>query len=157
MSKPTEPAVQIIPAPAAPQVNISTGQQLRPEDYNSDLATAKMAEKLVSVMGFPAIYSKEFAVRQGIFEALNHAEINPTGYDCSLRVAIYRNVERKSVNIDGKYFNSLWAYLNKPKYIINQNAPPQDNAFNKEPGFIQRAVNRLTGKGGDNANQSNAR
>lgn len=43
---------------------------------------------------------------------------NPTGYDSSLRLAVYEHVARHSVNIEGEYFHSFWAFAMKPKMII---------------------------------------
>jgi len=196
--------------PQAPSAARNTLEALRPEDYNPDIAAAKMAQELVRQMGAPAVLSKEFVVRKGIWEGLNHREpvwdkdklraiseeieirantakkANPilyltsdlspkdlwishhkteydamikttlvdpgnrTGYDCSLRIAIYDNVAKNSVNIDGKYFLSIWQYLMKPKYTIVQPGSQPSNSFDDQPSLGRRLWNRLTGGGSSN-------
>jgi hypothetical protein len=191
--------------PQAPSAARNTLEALRPEDYNPDIAAAKMAQELVRQMGAPAVLSKEFVVRKGIWEGLNHREpvwdkdklraiseeieiranaakkANPTayllsdkhpndfwieqhqneyeamvktalidpgnrtGYDCSLRIAIYNNVAKNSVNIDGKYFLSIWQYLMKPKYTIVQPGSQPSNSFDDQPSLGRRLLNKLTG------------
>lgn len=193
--------------PAAPSAAKGTIETLRPEDYNPDIAAAKMAQELVRQMGAPAVVSKEFVVRKGIWEGLNHVppkydekklesihlEINafarkmypdaihphriwmmehpleykqmikpamtdpgnPTGYNCSLRLAVYRNVEKNSVNIDGKYFTSIWQYLMKPKYTIIQPGQQPANSFEEQPPLWRRIVNKFTGGGNNNGQPNN--
>lgn len=196
--------------PQAPSAARNTLEALRPEDYNPDIAAAKMAQELVKQMGAPAVLSKEFVVRKGIWEGLNHREpvwdkdklriiseeieiranaakkaspteyilsnlppkdfwiaqhrteyeamcktalIDPgnrTGYDCSLRIAIYNNVAKNSVNIDGKYFMSIWQYLMKPKYTIIQPGQMPTNSFDEQPTLGRRIWNKLTGGGNTN-------
>lgn len=100
-----------------------------------ELAQHKMAELMVNKLGTPSVVTKEFVVRHGMFKAINHTDPifthgpdgklsgvipgNPTGYDCSLRLRVYQNVANESVNVDGVYFHNFWAYMMKPKYVIN--------------------------------------
>ena len=143
-----------------PRTQVSNDNAIRPEDYLPEMANAKLAQEIVRKLGNPSIVSKRFVVFQGMWRAVNHIQPtyndagemidpgHPTGYSSALRLAVYDHVEHKSVNVDGKYFNNLWAYLYRPNYIINQTAMPSQNAFdNQEPGFFRRVLNRITGAG----------
>ena len=72
---------------------------------------------------------------------------NNTGYDCSARMAVYEAVAAKSVNIDGAYFDKIWSYLMKPKFIIQGNGMMSStvNGFEEEPGFISKILGFLFG------------
>ena len=109
------------------------GNVLKPWEYDPDLAQNKIAEMMIQKLGTPSYLDKEFAVRYGIFRALNHRDPrefdvdgrkvitddgNLTGYDSSLRISIYEKYARESVNENGMYFRNFWAYMMKPKYII---------------------------------------
>jgi len=142
--------VKPIIRPEPPSTTIRGGDILRPEDYNPDIAAAKMAQELVRQTGAPGIVSKAFVVRKGIFEGLNHTEINLTGYDSRIRMHIYNQVMKDTVHIDGQHFRSVWAYLMKPRYIINQQAGTPYNTFEQEqPGFFRRIINKVTGGGNE--------
>lgn len=131
-----------------PDVSKGTSGAINPADYLPEMAKANMAKEAIARMGTPAIVSKRFVVCEGIFEALNHKPEKPTGYDCSLRLEVYRHVKSGSINVDGKYFNNLWAYLMTSIYTINQQVVPTGNAFdNQEPGIARRLWNRITGQG----------
>jgi hypothetical protein len=122
---------------ARPENRGSVQSNKMPEPWQMDpeLAQHKMAELMVNKLGTPSVVTKEFVVRYGMFKAINHADPiiefsddhktiisvtgNPTGYDCSLRLKLYRNVANESVNVDGVYFHNFWAYMMKPKYVIN--------------------------------------
>jgi hypothetical protein len=135
----------IIRRPSSPGVSDIQHQGYSPDQLNPDLAAAAMAREIVAKLPKPAIISKLFAVRQGIFTALNNSPTNLTGYDCSVRLLVYDAVAETSVNIEGKYFNSLWAYLMKPKYII-QGMPQQMGGFEEEkPGILSRVVGWFRG------------
>jgi hypothetical protein len=143
--------------PPSPTAEHRTSSAFQPHELNPELAAAKLAEKLVDRMGDPTVVSKRFVVWQGIWEGLNHTKENPTGYDCSMRVALYRHIAKNSVNIDGKYFDRLFAYLMKPKYTIVQNTGQPGNAFQEdEPGFFRGLFNRLTGQGKKQEEPQNA-
>lgn len=125
-----------------------TGQTgtINPAEYNPDLAAAAMAKDLVAKLPVPSVISKKFAVYQGIWAAINHTKDNPTGFDASMRLAVYNAVAEKSVNIDGKYFDAIFAYLMKPKYII-QGMPTGGTTFEEDkPGILSRLWSGLTGK-----------
>jgi hypothetical protein len=132
--------------PPAPETQSLNGKQWRPDQVDPELANLAMAKILVEKMGSPSILNKNFVVRYGIFNAINHTSDNKTGYDASLRLAVYREVAAQSVNIDGVYFEKVWAFLMKPKYIINgMNGMP--NQFDQEKGesIVGRFVNWIRG------------
>jgi len=123
--------------------------EILPQDYDPEMAAAKMASDLVRGMGTPSIVSRKFIVWHGIIKALNHSEENQTHLDTSLRLAIYDHVSAQSVNIDGKYFERFWQYLMKPKYVITQAAGANAGAFEgDQPSIGRRILNRITGGGG---------
>jgi hypothetical protein len=142
--------------PRAPSAVGKGGQGIRPEDWNPEMAAASMAKDLINRMGTPAILSQKFVVWHGIVRALNHSKDNPTGIDTSLRLAIYDHAAKNSVNVDGKYFNSVWAYLMKPKYVITQPGQMPGNSFDDEqPSLGRRILNKITG-GGNNGQPNNS-
>jgi len=134
--------------PASPTAEQRQSSAFQPHELNSELAAAKLAEKLVERMGDPTIVSQKFVVWQGIWEGLNHTEKNPTGYNCQMKVSLYAHIGKNSVNVDGKYFERLFAYLMKPKYVITQASQMPGNAFqDDDPGFFRGIFNKLTGAG----------
>lgn len=141
-----EPKKEIVVRPPSPGITNQNGGQWKPEQLDPELANIAMAERFVQKLGTPSIINKKFNIRKAIALTLNHVpetvrivsdayedtegvfhptvvEVinkgNPTGIDCSLRVNLYEAWERGSVNEGGIFFTSFWAYLNKPKYIIN--------------------------------------
>ena len=163
-----------IERPKSPDITSKTIEQWNPEQLNPDLANLAMARILVDKMGTPSIVNKQFVVRKAVFEALNHipgeyrvlkpayqdddgfwipAEVleiskgNITGYDSSLRIKVYREAEKGSVNIEGRYFEKIWAFLMKPKYIINSvgGMPGQFGEEEKGESLIGRAWNWFRG------------
>jgi hypothetical protein len=94
-------------------VNKGMGQY-RPDELSADLAAAKMAGDVFEDLGTPSFISKNFGVWYGICRSLHDSNV----YDCSLRISLYHSVEANSVNVDGRYFERLWAYMMKPKYVI---------------------------------------
>jgi hypothetical protein len=82
---------------------------------------------------------------------------NPTGYDCSMRIAAYEKWELGSVNVDGWYGEKVWAFLMKPKMIITslagQGGLGQEEE--KKESLIGRLWGKITGRGknADNTNQ----
>ena len=148
------------------------GNVLKPWEYDADLAQHKLAELMIQKLGTPSYLDKEFAVRYGIFRALNHREPrefeidgrkvitddgNLTGYDSSLRVSIYEKYARESVNENGMYFRNFWAYMMKPKYII-QGAIGMDGMEPEEKRSITGRIAdwwRGGGKRNDSTNNGN--
>lgn len=129
---------------------IGKGNDVDPSLIDADLAAAAMAKELVKQLGRPSIISKKFAVRKGVFKALNHTKEHKTGYDCSLRIMVYDEVENASVNIDAKYFERAWAYLMRPKFIVT-GMPQTPNTFDEqEPTWGRKLLNMFTGKGNEN-------
>lgn len=175
---PKEPAErkEIAARPPPPDITNRTIEQWKPSEIYPELANLAMAKVLVDKLGTPSRIKKEFIVRKAIFTALNHVpatleEIipanecepavlnivnagNPTGYDSSLRLEVYRNAELGSVNEDGIYFDRVWAFLMKPKYIINGMAG-MGGLQEEEQGesIIGRAINWF--RGGKKHDQSN--
>jgi hypothetical protein len=135
---------------------------MRPYELDPELATIRIAELMIGKLGTPSDVSAPFIVRHAIFKSINHRPalyrlgaggedlladpgIN-TGYDCSLRLAVYHHAEEGSINKDGHYFNNFWAYLMKPKYIIN-GMSGQANPWEQEQkeSIVGRVVNWFRG------------
>jgi len=157
MVKDQETKIAVRPPSPSPGDRGSTG--IRPYELDPELAQIKIAEILIGKMGTPAVISRPFVVRYGLFHALNHIDpeydtktgilLNPgnqTGYDASLRLQVYQKVSAESVNIDGRYFNNVWAYLMKPKYII-QGMSMMPNQFEdeKKQSVVGRVLNWFRG------------
>ena len=70
---------------------------------------------------------------------------NPTGLSCRLRVNLYDRVANESVNIDGRLFNSVFAFLMKPKYII-QGQIGQPIEKEEKQSIAGRILGAFTGK-----------
>jgi len=122
----------------------STESGYKPEDYNPEMAAASLAKDLVAKLPTPAIDTRKFTIIHGLMKSLNHTEKNKTYLDTTLMVELMDRVSEKSVNVDGKYFTSLFAYLMKPKYII-QGMPTQPIEENK-PGLLSRIWAGIRGK-----------
>jgi hypothetical protein len=169
---PEKPEVRIAPRPASPNPAERNGSGIRPYELDPELAQIRLAELMIGRLGTPSDISAPFVVRHAIFKSLNHRPPlyrsvdgrdvmvdlgNNTGYDCSLRLEVYRHAEGGSVNKDGHYFNNFWAYLMKPKYIIN-GMSGQQNPWEKEEGesIVGRVMNWFKGgkKKDDNRNNS---
>jgi len=158
---------QLAARPQSPTPQERNGNGVRPYELDPELAQIKIAEILIGKMGTPAVISRPFVVRYGLFHALNHVypvydtrdghQIsvgNSTGYDASLRLHVYREVAAQSVNIDGRYFNNVWAYLMKPKYIIQgMNGMPTQFEDDKKESIAGRIMNWF--RGGKKNEQSN--
>jgi hypothetical protein len=129
----------------SPDVSTGQGSTYRPDELNADLAAASLARDLVSKLPTPAIDTRKFTIIHGLMKSMNHTETNKTYIDTSLLVELMDRVSEKSVNVDGKYFQNLFAYLMKPKYIIQ--GLPQTNTEEKKPGLISRMIGYVTGKG----------
>lgn len=125
--------------------DIKGSSTYRPDQLDAELAAAAMANDMVNRLGTPSIVSKKFVVYQGIWQGLNHTVENQTGYDSSLRIAIYNKVAGQSVNVDGKYFDSFWTFMNKPKFIMSGMMQPGE--FEKEqPSMLERIGDFIRGK-----------
>jgi hypothetical protein len=114
-----------------------------------------MATEMVKRLGTPAIISKKFIVYSGIWQGLNNRQAvdnipaNKTGYDTTLRMAIYDKVAALSVNVDGKYFDSFWQFMMKPKYILT-GTPMQGQFEEQKPSIFERVANWIRGTKGSN-------
>lgn len=158
---------QLTARPQSPTPQDRNGNGVRPYELDPELAQIKIAEILIGKMGTPAVISRPFVVRYGLFHALNHVHEeydtrdghritaeNKTGYDASLRLHVYREVAAQSVNIDGRYFNNVWAYLMKPKYIIQgMNGMPTQFEDDQRESIAGRIINWF--RGGKKNEQSN--
>jgi hypothetical protein len=142
----------------SPRTKDNQTERLEPYQIDPEMAKAKIAGDTIKLLGRPSVVSKKFVVRHGIFKGLNHAKDNPTGYDCSLRVAIYDNVADQSVNVDGKLFEKVFTYFSTPK-IVMQGLPYGPGGFEEEKeSALGRFVGWVTGKkkeGTTNGNGSN--
>ena len=169
-------SAELPPSPGAG----ATSPQTDPATLNPDLATLAFAKELVKAIGVPADVSKPLVVRESIFQAINHIPPtygilkdengipvldetgkkiwivtdpgNPTGYDCTLRLAVYRQLKKESVNINGKWFNSLMTFLSKPKIVIQGLPQGGDFENDNDPGFLSRIWGRLTGRSAEQTN-----
>jgi hypothetical protein len=169
---PEKQEVRIAPRPASPNPAERNGSGIRPYELDPELAQIRLAEIMIGKLGTPSDISAPFVVRHAIFKSLNHRpplyrlvdgqEVmvdlgNNTGYDCSLRLEVYAHAEQGSINKDGHYFNNFWAYLMKPKYIIN-GMSGQQNPWEKEEGqsIVGRVVSWFRGgkKDANNGNNS---
>ena len=141
-----EKETRIAVRPSSPTTGDRGYPKILPYELDPELAQIKLAELMIHKLGTPSIVSKPFVVRYGIFHALNHTDTNPTGYDCSGRLHVYQQVAAQSVNIDGKYFTDFWAYLMKPKYIINGMAGLPSQFNQEQGGAISRFIGWIRGK-----------
>jgi hypothetical protein len=143
--------------PGSPTSSGTTETKWQPHELNPDLAAAKMANDLVDKMGAPSILTTPFVVRYGIFSGLNHTPTNRTGYDCSMRLAVYRMVAHESVNVNGAYFEKVWQYLMKPKVVVQgmQGQPAFQQEEEKE-SILSRMIGFFKG-GKKNDTNSNDR
>jgi len=155
MAEPPTPAT--VKLPSSPTAKGNTVSQYQPYELNPELASAKMANDLVNRMGSPSVLTTPFVVRYGIFSGLNHSTtLNPTGYDCSMRLAIYRMVAKESVNVNGMYFEKVWQYLMKPKVIVQAAQTQQAFAEEEKTSLFERMTGWITGGGKKNDPNNNA-
>ena len=133
-------------SPRPPSPGSSTIKQLdfKPSDLDPDLQTLAMVTDMRRDLDLPSDVTKTFEVRKALYTSINHTKDNPTGYDASLRLSVYSSYEKGSLNIDAKFFNSLMAFLMKPKMIIQ--GMPQGQPTDQEPGFLSRMISRLRGQ-----------
>jgi hypothetical protein len=130
----------------SPDVTDGQHNAFRPDELNADLAAASLARDLIAKLPTPAIDTRKFTIIHGLMKSLNHVEgKNNTYIDTSLLVELMDRVSEKSVNVDGRYFQNLFAYLMKPKYIIQ--GMPQTTIEEKKPGLVSRMMGYITGKG----------
>lgn len=110
------------------------------------MACAKLAKEMADKLGTPTVISKNLAVYRSLWKALDHSGDNPTGLNCKLRIALYDRIAADTVNIDGRYFERIWAYLMKPKYVISGTAYGQNTMGEDKPTIGQRILGVFTGK-----------
>jgi hypothetical protein len=116
---------------------------VKPYELDAELAQLKLAELMIQRLPCPSKVNKAFIARKAIWEALNDTGGNQTGYDCSIRIRLYDQFALQSVNEEGMYFERFWAFMMKPKYIINGMAQQQPE---EKQSIIGRAVGWLRGK-----------
>jgi hypothetical protein len=116
---------------------------VKPYELDAELAQLKLAELMIGRLPCPSKVNKAFIARKAIWEALNDTDGNQTGYDCSIRIRLYDQFALQSVNEEGMYFERFWAFMMKPKYIINgmQQGQPEE-----KESLIGRAVGWFRGK-----------
>jgi len=122
---------------------VENKSSVKPYELDAELAQLKMADLMIQRLPTPSKVNKAFIARMAIWQALNNTEDNPTGYDCSMRIKLYEKYALQTVNEDGMYFERFWAFMMKPKYIINgmQQGQPEE-----KESLIGRAVGWLRGK-----------
>lgn len=124
--------------PKPPSASDRLPTTFRPDELNADLAAATLAKDLMNKLPTPSIDTRKFTIIHGLMKSLNHIDgKNPTYIDTSLLVSLMDRVSEASVNVDGTLLNSIFAYLMKPKYII-QGMPSAPNAAEEKPGILQR-------------------
>ena len=114
----TKEATQALPIPANKGTTERRSQEAKPWEYDSELAQLKMAETMVQSLGVPSIQTKEFQMAYSVITGMNHTPENHTYFDTTILIGVLRSFAKESVNRDGLYFRSFWAYMMKPKYII---------------------------------------
>jgi hypothetical protein len=116
---------------------------VKPYELDAELAQLKLAELMIQRLPVPSKVNKAFIARRAIWGALNHTDENPTGYDCSMRIKLYDTFALQSVNEEGMYFERFWAFMMKPKYIING---MQQGQIEEKESIIGRAIGWFRGK-----------
>lgn len=142
----------------SPDASQDDKNDYRPDELNAELAAASLAKDLVAKLPTPAIDTRKFTIIHGLMKSLNHRETtfesdgktvkllgNYTYVDTSIPSELMDRVSEKSVNVDGKYLNLLFAYLMKPKYIIQ--GMPQNPQEEQKPGLLTRIWGGITGRG----------
>lgn len=126
--------------------------QYRPDELNAELASAALVRDLVYEWPKPAIDTRKFTIIHGLMQSMNHKEPkgddpgNVTYLDTSLLIELMDRVSEKSVNVDGKLFQNIFAYLMHPNYII-QGMPAAAQLEEEKPGVLSRIWGGITGKG----------
>lgn len=134
----------ILQRPENRQVVDRASGSVKPWELDPELAQLKMAEIMVSQLGQPSIQTKEFTVAYSILTAMNNTAWHKTGFDTSLLVDVLKEHAKQSVNGDGLYFRNYWAYMMKPKVIIQGNMAPGEMGEEKQ-SIAGRFVNWLRG------------
>jgi hypothetical protein len=116
---------------------------VKPYELDAELAQLKLAELMIGRLPCPSKVNKAFIARKAIWEALNDTQENQTGYDCSIRIRLYDQFALQSVNEEGMYFERFWAFMMKPKYIING---MQQGQIEEKESIIGRAIGWFRGK-----------
>lgn len=128
----------------SPDVGNNNDGGIKPEDYNPEMAAASLARDLVNKLPTPAIDTRKFTIIHGLMQSMDHTDTNKTYIDTKLIIELMDRVSEKSVNVDGKYFTSLFAYLMKPKYIIQ--GMPTTPIEEQKPGLLSRLWAGIRGK-----------
>lgn len=146
--------VQLLPRPENKGFTEKSGGTVKPYELDPELALLKIAELMIARLPPPSKVSKAFIIRRSLFSSLNHTPDNRSGYDCSLRNNLYWHADHHSVNEDGIYLERFWAWMMKPKYVIN--GMPIGQAEQEREGIISRVIGRFTGKGNKSDQQQGA-
>lgn len=129
----------------SPPASSGAAGQYKPEELNADLAAASLAKDLVNKLPTPAIDTRKFTIIHGLMQSLNHSDENQTFIDTRALIKLMDQVSEKSVNVDGRYFSTIFAYLMKPKYVI-QGMPQATTQEEEKPGFLSRLWGGITGR-----------
>lgn len=136
MSKTQQPE-QEIKIPPAPTSSTRDTNAWRPDQVDPELANLAMAKQLMDHMGVPSKISPAFNIRKAIFASLNHTPKNRTGIDTSIRLTLYNSYELGTINENGVYFDRIWAYLMKPKYILSGYAGMPEEKAEEDPWYMR--------------------
>lgn len=130
----------------SPSASSGAAGQYKPEELNADLAAASLAKDLVNKLPTPAIDTRKFTIIHGLMQSLNHEEPqpdgtggNPTYIDTRALIKLMDQVSEKSVNVDGRYFSTIFAYLMKPKYVI-QGMPQTTTQEEEKPSTLSKLL-----------------
>ena len=123
--------------------DIRTTSPFRPDQLDSELAAIAMVNEMIKRLGTPSVVNAKYIAFNSIWQTLNHGETNKTGYDCGLRVNLFRYMGEGSVNNGGKYFDAFWSFAMKPKMILqglNQGQIEEDkpSIFERIGGWFGR-------------------
>lgn len=150
---------EIVPQLQRPEnrgITERSGGAVQPWQLDPELAQIEIARIMIQKLGRPSRINKEFIARKALFKAINHRDPiiedgkvvdwgNPTGLDFSMWIDFYEKYEQGSVNEDGVYFNNFWAYMMKPKYIIQGGGIGQMMPEEQKESIIGRIANWFRG------------
>lgn len=116
--------------PAVPDQSVKNGNSSRePHEYDAELAKYKAISLFIEKSGDLSDVTDIFHGYQAKLTALN-----ATGYDCSLRLRMYREYKRTSPDHLRMSRNEITRLLTQPKVIVHGGELLRDDY--QEPGFF---------------------